>query len=83
MIDDYNHMMGGVDLTDQRISYYHPDLRCFRTWMPMCLQILSLIRNNSYCIHKDDENLQKQNEVLNHKVFTLGFIKSLMKKIII
>ena len=81
MIDDYNHMMGGVDLTDQRISYYHPDLHCFRKWMPMCLQILSLIRNNSYCIHKDDENLQKRNELLNHKVFTLGFIKSLMKMV--
>ena len=28
MIDDYNHWMGGVDLSNQRIAYYHPNLIC-------------------------------------------------------
>ena len=36
IIDDYNHWMGGVDLADQRIAYYHPDLCCYRNWFP-CL----------------------------------------------
>ena len=29
-IEDYNHWMGGVDLVDQRIAYYHPNVRCRR-----------------------------------------------------
>ena len=35
LIDDYNHWMGGVDLVDQQTSYYHPNLRCVKTWVPM------------------------------------------------
>ena len=36
LIDDYNHWMGGgVDLADQRIAYYQPDLRCRRNWIPI------------------------------------------------
>ncbi len=35
LIDDYNHWMGGVDLSDQHISYYHPNLRCRRNWIPI------------------------------------------------
>jgi hypothetical protein len=34
-IDDYNHWMLGVDLADQMISYFAPDLRCKRTWLTM------------------------------------------------
>ena len=37
---------------DQRIAYYHPNIRSFRTWFPMCIQIVSLVRNNSYMIHR-------------------------------
>ena len=76
IIDDYNHWMGGVDLSDQRISYYHPDLRCFRTWMPMFIQILSMIRNNSYITHKQHD----EQKAMKHKEFTLDFIDELMKR---
>ena len=54
LIDDYNHWMGGVDLSDQRIAYYQPDLRCRRTWIPLFIQLLSLTRNNAYHVHKED-----------------------------
>ena len=52
LIDDYNHWMGGFDLSDQRISYYHPDIRCRRNWVPICIQLLSIIRNNSFLVMK-------------------------------
>ena len=74
LIDNYNFWMNGVDLTDQRVSYYHPNLRCYRTWMPMKLQVLSMIRNNSYHVHKDG----KKESALKHKKFTLEFISELM-----
>ena len=76
LIDDYNHWMGGVDLVDQRIAYYHPDLRCRRNWIPIFLQILSIIRNNSFCVHKS--KLGKR--ALTHKEFTLELIACLMDK---
>lgn len=76
LIDDYNHWMGGVDLVDQRIAYYHPNMRCRRNWIPIFIQILSIIRNNSFCVHKS--KLGKR--ALPHKEFTLQLIMSLMEK---
>ena len=70
--------MGGVDLSDQRIAYYHPDLRCYRNWIPMFIQVLSMIRNNSYVIHEDYYG----KDALRHKVFALRFIKRLMDRAI-
>ena len=76
MIDDYNHWMGGVDLVDQRISYYHADLRCYRNWMPMFLQILSIIRNNSFIVHRH----LKKDKAFSHKKFTYEIIEFLMRQ---
>eukprot|EP00957_Ditylum_brightwellii_P202782 15331798-Ditylum_brightwellii.AAC.1 len=28
IIEDYNHCIGGVDISDQRIAYYHPNVCC-------------------------------------------------------
>ena len=52
LIDDYNHWMGGVDLCDQRIAYYHPNLRCNRNWIPMFMQLMSIVRNNCYIVYR-------------------------------
>ena len=54
MIDDYNHWMLGIDVSDQQISYYHPNLRCQRNWIPMFLQTVSMTRNNIYVAHTQD-----------------------------
>lgn len=40
VIDDYNHWMLGVDLADQYMAYYSPNLRYRRTWMPLMGQAL-------------------------------------------
>ena len=53
VIDDYNHWMLGVNKADQYISYYRPNVRCVRTWMPLFLHCLDIIRANSY--HKQPE----------------------------
>ena len=76
LIDDYNHWMGGVDLSDQRISYYHPDLRCYRSWIPIFIQLLSIIRNNMFIVYR--EFFKKEAE--SHKKFTIQVISCLMKK---
>ena len=74
LIDDYKHWMGGVDLVDQRISYYHPNLRCQRNWIPIYLQLLSIVRNNLYLIHQ--QHYKKSAE--SQKQFTFSMIKELM-----
>ena len=81
-IDDYNHWMCGVDLADQKISYYHPDLRCSRNWIPMFIQLLSMIRLNSYIVYLDSFpfSATKRCGYLTHKEFTMEWVKMLLLK---
>jgi Transposase IS4 len=73
MIDHYNHWMGGVDRADQLIAYYRPNLRCQRTWMPIFLHCLDIIRINAFIIaRKADSNLD-------HKAFVAAWIDRLNK----
>ena len=66
-------------MANQRISYYHPNLQCNRTWVPMFIQILSMIRNNCYLIYSRHHlSLNQKRGVLNHKQFTLAMIDSLL-----
>ena len=53
LIGDCNHWIGGVDVADQQIAYFHLNLRCFRIWILMFIQIISIIRNNSYIVHQN------------------------------
>ena len=71
LIDNYNYWMGGVDLADQRIAYYHPNLRCRRNWIPMFIQLLSMIRNNAYIVHREHFSNKKRGV---HKKFTIDMI---------
>ena len=82
LIDDYNHWMGGVDMSDQLIAYYHPNLRCYRTWIPMFLQIVSMIRCNCYLVYKSKYRNRPRSKanVLSHKQFTLAMVDELLKK---
>ena len=75
LIDNYNYWMGGVDVSDQRIAYYQPNLRCRRNWIPMFIQILSLIRSNSYIVYKCGTKIKP----MTHKKFTLEMIGKLME----
>ena len=70
LIDDYNYWMGGVDVVDQHISYYHPSkLVCKKTWIPIFIQLLSMIRNNAYLVHcQNSEKSLTQKNFLHHMV---------------
>src|SRR3954469_2098743 len=49
-IDDYNHHMEGVDIADQRRSYYNTQITSRRTWMPIFFWLLDTAIINSYLI---------------------------------
>lgn len=74
LIDDYNHNMNGVDLSDQLRSYYNTQLTVFRTWMPLFFWILDTTVVNAYRIHM----LQKGS--LSHKEFRIQLAWSLIRE---
>src|SRR4051812_39970006 len=49
-IDDYNHHMGGVDIANQRRSYYNTQIISHRTWMTIFFWLLDTAIINSYLI---------------------------------
>eukprot|EP00957_Ditylum_brightwellii_P071088 5403246-Ditylum_brightwellii.AAC.1 len=67
LMDDYNHWMDRVGVYNQRIIYYHPNLCCSCNWVPIFLQIQSIMRNSAYVVHKDHYG----NNALSHKRFTM------------
>ena len=77
LINDYNHWMGGVDLIDQWIAYYDPKMRCICTWLPIFIQILSLVRNNAFHVHKD--HMEKKGKNVHQKQFLLDTIRVLLE----
>jgi hypothetical protein len=76
VIDDYNHWLG-VDRSDQLISYYRPDLRCRRTWIPLFLQGLMIVQVNAFIVFKQLKNAPKTS----HKDFLLQFVFALMQRV--
>ena len=71
LIDDYNYWMGGVDVADQRISYYHPTkLVCQRNWIPIFIQLLSIVRNNAFIVHRKSMTTND----LSHKALTMELV---------
>lgn len=51
LIDDYNHYMNGVDISDQYRSYYSTQLTVLRTWMPLFFWIFDTTIINCYRIY--------------------------------
>lgn len=50
---DYNDFMGGVDIADQRRSYYTTQLRVCRNWFPIFFWLLDTAIINSYLIARE------------------------------
>eukprot|EP00957_Ditylum_brightwellii_P068215 5178419-Ditylum_brightwellii.AAC.2 len=63
--------MGGVNVSNQHISYYHPsNIVCQYTWIPIFIQLLSIIQNNAHLVHKDNLNTR----AFSHQQFTYEMI---------
>jgi hypothetical protein len=45
--------MGGKDRADQFIFQYRPNLRCRRTWTPIFLHSLDVMRVNAFIVAKE------------------------------
>jgi hypothetical protein len=72
IIDDYNHFMGGVDISDQLRSYYSSQLKVRRNWMPLFFWLLDTTIVNSYLIYK------KNGGIFNHRKFNIELACDLM-----
>ena len=75
-VDDYNDGKTGVDGTDQLISYYAPDLRMRRTWMPHWLHTVNASRANSFSHHRE----YCGPHALSSKSHLLGWIRCMMQR---
>ena len=80
VIDQYNFFMGGVDIADQRRSYYHTQLRSCRNWYPLFFWLLETAIINLFILYRliklnskpDESNLPnapKPKKTLNHREF--------------
>jgi hypothetical protein len=56
-IDDYNDLMGGVDLFDQLRGYHQQRFRVHRNWMLLFLFVFNSAVTNAYIIHKSPSSL--------------------------
>lgn len=52
LIDMYNHFMGGVDIADQRRSYWPTQLRVSRTWLPLFFWCLDTAIVNAFILYR-------------------------------
>eukprot|EP00957_Ditylum_brightwellii_P102641 7822711-Ditylum_brightwellii.AAC.1 len=76
LIDGCNHWKGGVDVSEQRIAYYHPNFYSHCNRVSIFLQILSIMYNYTYVVHKDHYG----SKALSHKMFTVVWVKLLMQR---
>ena len=82
IIDDYNHWMLGVDVADQMILSYRPQIRCCRTWMPLFLHCLDVLRVNCYIVYREISRKKPaidNTKILRHKEFLIEFINCLIR----
>ena len=75
--------MLGVDVVDQLIAYYRPKIRCRRTWVPIFLHCLDILRVNSYVLYKETSYNHpdvNNDTIRDHKHFLIEFVNSLIRR---
>ena len=56
--------MKGVDLSDQLIAYYRPQVQCRRYWLAMFFHGLDIVRVNSYVVASWEGDAESQKQYL-------------------
>ena len=75
--------MLSVDVVDQLIAYYRPQIRCRRTWVPIFLHCLDILRVNSYVLYKETSYNHpdvNNDTIWDHKLFLIEFVNSLIRR---
>ena len=76
MIEEYNSYMGGVDKSDQLLSYYGFDHRSVKWWKRVAFHLLDLSIVNAYVMYRQS----KQEHYLTHEQFRIKLSKDLLLK---
>ena len=74
MIDEYNTYMGGVDKSDQLLSYYGFNHRAIKWWKRAAFHLLDLAIVNAYILYRQSQ----QDKYLTHEQFRLKLAKQLL-----
>ena len=76
---DYNLFMGGVDISDQRRSYFSTQLRSVRTWMPLFYWLLNTTIINAFLIAKQSVGGKNNTLCTNQQKFIEDLCWALVK----
>ena len=80
MIVDYNNNMGGVDLTDQQLSYYSMTTRrTLKWWEKVFWRLVDICIVNSWIIFKTNF---PESPINSHKVFRLRLVAELVQPLL-
>ena len=80
MIDDYNMYMGGVDLTDQHLSYYSMTMRRTKKWWKKCFwRFIDICIVNSWIIFHQNV---PDSAIKSQRLFRLKLIEELVQPLL-
>ncbi len=76
MVEEYNQYMGGVDKSDQLLSYYGYSHRTLKWWRRAFFHLFDLAIVNAYILYTQSTQVKK----LNHEHFRVELAKELLLK---
>jgi hypothetical protein len=75
MVVNYNKYMGGVDRSDQMISYTNSIVKSFNWWKKVIFHVLAIAVLDAYILFKS----QNPNSVITHRVFRKKLVTELVQ----
>ena len=78
IIDDYNQYMGGVDLTDQHLSYLHHD-RTLKWWKKVFWRLIDITIVNAWIIFRTNH---PESSINTQKKFMLDLAENLVQPLL-